>query len=49
MVIMDRQDYINKANQLLNQDTYKVITKDPTNTIKNKLINILKGIKPKQG
>ena len=22
MVIMDRQDYINKANQLLNQDTY---------------------------
>ena len=34
MVIMDRQDYINKANQLLNQDTYKAITKDPTNTIK---------------
>ena len=46
---MDRQDYINKANQLLNQDTYKVITKDPTNTIKNKLINILKGIKTKTG
>ena len=45
MVIMDRQDYINKANQLLNQDTYKSITKDPTNTIKNKLINILKNIK----
>ena len=44
MVIMDRQDYMNKANQLLNQDTYKVITKDPTNTIKNKLINILKAI-----
>ena len=34
MVIMDRQDYINKANHLLNQSTYKVITKDPTNTIK---------------
>ena len=49
MVIMDRQDYINKANQLLNQDTYKVITKDPTNTIKNKLINILKNIKTKSG
>ena len=46
---MDRQDYINKANQLLNQSTYKVITKDPTNTIKNKLINILKGIKTKTG
>ena len=49
MVIMDRQDYINKANQLLNQDTYEVITKDPTNTIKNKLINILKNIKTKSG
>ena len=49
MVIMDRQDYINKANHLLNQNTYKSITKDPTNSIKNKLINILKGSKLKQG
>ena len=49
MVVMDRQDYINKANQLLNQNTYKVISKDPTNTIKNKLINILKTFKPSQG
>ena len=49
MVIMDRQDYIDKDNHLLNQSTYKVITKDPTNTIKNKLINILKSIKTKTG
>ena len=49
MVVMDRQDCINKANQLLNQNTYKVISKDPTNTIKNKLINILKNIKTKSG
>ena len=49
MVVMDRQDYINKANQLLNQNTYKVISKDPTNTIKDKLINILKNIKTKSG
>ena len=49
MVVMDRQDYINKANHLLNQSTFKVMTKDPTNTIKNKLINILKGIKTKTG
>ena len=49
MVVMDKQDYINNANQLLNQNTYKVISKDPTNTIKNKLINILKGIKTKSG
>ena len=47
MVVMDRQDYINKANHLLNQNTYKTITKDPTNSIKNKLINILKTIKTK--
>ena len=47
MVVMDRQDYINKANHLLNQNTYKTITKDATNTIKNKLINILKTIKTK--
>ena len=49
MVVMDRQDYITKADQLLNQSTYKVITKAPTNTIKNKLINILKSIKSKTG
>ena len=45
MVIMDRQDFINKANQLLNQSTYRSITKDPTSSIKNKLINILKRVK----
>ena len=45
MVIMDRQDYINMANQLLNQNTYRSIAKDPTNSIKNKLINILKRVK----
>ena len=39
MVIMDRQDYIKKANTLLNQNTYRSIPQDPTNTIKNKLIN----------
>ena len=49
MVIMDRQDYINKANHLLNQSTYKSITKDPTNSIKNKLINMLKRVKTKTG
>ena len=49
MVVMDRQDYISKANHLLNQSTYKTITKDPTNSIKNKLINILKTIKTKSG
>ena len=46
---MVRQDYINKANHLLNQNTYKSIAKDPTNSIKNKLINILKRVKTKTG
>ena len=49
MVIMDRQDYINKSNKLLNQSTYKAIPWDPTNTIKNKLINILKRVKSQTG
>ena len=49
MVIMDRQDYINKANSLLNQNTYSSIPLDPTNTIKNKLISILKRVKNPTG
>ena len=48
MVIMDRQDYISKANNLLSQNTYRSISQDPTNTIKNKLITFLKGSKVKQ-
>ena len=49
MVIMDRQDYINKANQLLNQSMCRSIAKDPINAIKNKLINILKRVKNQTG
>ena len=49
MVIMDRQDYISKANTLLNQNTYRSIPWDPTNTIKNKLISILKRVKNQAG
>ena len=49
MVIMDKQDYISKANSLLSQNTYKTIKWDPTNTIKNKLITILKRVKSQTG
>ena len=49
MVIMDRQDYISKVNNLLSQNTYKTIQWDPTNTIKNKLITILKRVKSQTG
>ena len=34
MVIMERQDYINKSNNLLNQTTYRTILWDPANSIK---------------
>ena len=47
-VIMDRQDYINKSNNLLNQPTYSAIPWDATYTIKNKLINIMKRVKAEQ-
>ena len=46
MVSMDQQDYINKANALLQDtNTYKVLNKDPTNSLKNKLITLLNDIK----
>ena len=48
MVIMDRQDYINKSS-LLNKPTYRAIPWDTTNTIKNKYINILKWVKNQTG
>ena len=44
MVIMDRQDYINKANSLLNQNTYRSIPRDPTNTIKNSCGTVTYGV-----
>ena len=49
MVIMDRQDYINKAKNLLNQHIYRAIPWAPTYTIKNKLIDILKKVNNQTG
>ena len=46
LVVMDRCDYIKKAKALLQDpNTYKTIPSDPTNKLKNKLINKLKKIK----
>ena len=46
LVVMDRSDYIKKAKELLqDSNTYKTIPSDPTNKLKNKLINKLKKIK----
>ena len=50
MVIMDQQDYNNKAQALLQDtNTYKVLNKDPTPQLKNKLITLLKNIKQTGG
>ena len=45
MVVMDQQDYSNKAQALLQDtNTYKVLPKDPTPQLKNKLISLLRNI-----
>ena len=45
MVIMEKQDYTNKAQALLQDtNTYKVLNKDPTSRPRNKLIQTLKDI-----
>ena len=50
MVVMDQQDYSNKAQALLQDtNTYKVLPKDPTPQLKNKLITLLKNIKQTGG
>ena len=46
---MDRQDYINKSNELFAQPGYRPISMDPTNKIKAKLITMLNKVKIKQG
>ena len=49
LVVMNTEDYKKKAEELLNQNTYRIITSDPTMRLKNKLINMLKSIKTKGG
>ena len=46
---MDRDEYIKKAEELLNQPTYKSIPTNPTTKYKNKLITLLKTIKAEGG
>ena len=45
MVVMNRDDYHQKAEALLQESAYRIITSDPTNKYKNKLIGLLKSIK----
>ena len=44
-----KEDYIKKAEELLNEPTYRTISSDPTTKYKNKLINLLKTIKTDGG
>ena len=45
MVVMDKEDCIQKAESLLPQPAYSTIDRDPTRKIKAKLINTLRKIK----
>ena len=45
MVVLDQEDYIPKAENLLGQPTYRTIARDPTSKLKAQLISKLRGIK----
>ena len=49
MVVMDRDDYNNEAEEILNQPAYRPISNDPTNKLKTRLISLLKQIKTEGG
>ena len=45
LLVMDKEDYVQKAKELLDQPTYRSISNDPTTKYKNKLVNLQKAIK----
>ena len=49
LVVMDKEEYIRKAQELLDQPGYKLIPNYPTTKYKNKFISILKSIKVEGG
>ena len=49
MVVMDKEDYNTKSEELLQTFTYQILSTDPTNRHKNKLISLLKSIKAEGG
>ena len=49
LVVINKEDYKKKAEELLSQTTYNKINNDPTAGFKNKLINFLKTIKTQGG
>ena len=49
LVVLNKKDYIERAEHLLNQLTYRKIQEDPTSKQKSKLIRLLKRIKMEGG
>ena len=49
LVVMDKQEYVKKVEDLLQESSYKKNAEDPTAKQKNKLISILKTIKADGG
>ena len=49
IVVIDKEEYTRKADDLLSQPSYKNIPTDPPNKCKNKLITLLKKIKTEGG
>ena len=49
LVVLNKEDYIRKAEYLLNQQTYRKIPEDPTSKQKARLIQLLKIIKAEGG
>ena len=49
MVVVDREEYIQKSEELLQQPNYNILQSNPTTKYKNKLISLLKSIKAEGG
>ena len=49
MVVMDRNEYIDKATNLLSTPAYMTIDRDPTNRLKAKLVTLLRKLKRETG
>ena len=49
VVVLERKEYIEKAENLLMEPAYRTIDRDPTNKLKAKLITILKRINRETG
>ena len=48
-MVLDKEDYIPKSEELLQQPNYKILPLDPTTKHNNKLISLLKSIKAEGG